>query len=67
MINWIKNFFSLGSYTAPAPPTQKPKVDNSMDEGDFHSGPHGYSQNTAFPETQSGSRIDEEAERNEGN
>jgi hypothetical protein len=36
-----------------------------MDEGDIHSGPHGYSPNTAYPETQYGSRFDEEAEWNE--
>lgn len=36
-----------------------------MNEGDIHSGPHGYSPNTAYPETQYGSRFDEEAEWNE--
>jgi hypothetical protein len=33
-----------------------------MNEGDLHSGPHGYSPNTAYPETQYGSDFDEEAE-----
>jgi hypothetical protein len=37
-----------------------------MNEGDVHSGPHGYSPNTAYPETQYGSDFDEEAERNHG-
>jgi hypothetical protein len=37
-----------------------------MDEGDFHSGPHGYSPNTAYPETQYGSSFDEDADWNEG-
>lgn len=32
-----------------------------MDEGDFHSGPEGYSPNTAYPETQYGSNFDEDA------
>ena len=36
-----------------------------MDEGDYHSGPEGYSPNTAYPETQYGSMFDEEAEWNE--
>lgn len=35
-----------------------------MNQGDFHSGPHGYSPNTAYPETQYGSDFDEEAEWN---
>jgi hypothetical protein len=36
-----------------------------MDEGDIHSGPHGYSPNTPYTETQYGSMFDEEAEWNE--
>lgn len=36
-----------------------------MEEGDVHSGPHGYSPNTPYQETQYGSRFDEEAEWNE--
>jgi predicted amidophosphoribosyltransferase len=36
-----------------------------MDQGDFHSGPHGYSANTAYPDTQYGSGFDEEAEWNQ--
>lgn len=37
---------------------------DGMNEGDFHSGPSGYSPNTAYPETQYGSGFDEEAEWN---
>lgn len=36
-----------------------------MNEGDFHSGPYGYSPNTAYPETQYGSNFDEDADWNE--
>ena len=36
-----------------------------MDEGDIHSGPHGYSPNTPYIETQYGSMFDEEADWNE--
>ena len=39
--------------------------DPSMNEGDFHSGPGGYSPNTAYQETQYGSGFDQEAEWNE--
>ena len=36
-----------------------------MDQGDYHSGPEGYSPNTAYPETQYGSAFDEDADWNE--
>jgi len=36
-----------------------------MNEGDYHSGPAGYSPGTAYPETQYGSGFDEEAEWNQ--
>ena len=36
------------------------------DEGNVHSGPHGYSPNTAYPETQYGSDFDPDADWNEG-
>ena len=44
--------------------TRKPQP-SPMNEGDVHSGPHGYSANTAYTETQYGSRFDEESEWNE--
>lgn len=47
-------------YDAPATPP------NQMDEGDYHSGPAGYSPNTAYPETQYGSGFDEDAAWHEG-
>ena len=36
-----------------------------MTDGDVHSGPDGYSPNTAYPETQYGNGFDEEAEWNQ--
>lgn len=50
------------SFTQPPNDTYPP-----MDQGDYHSGPEGYSPNTAYPETQYGSMFDEEAEWNEEN
>jgi hypothetical protein len=38
---------------------------NAMNQGDYHSGPEGYSANTAYSETQYGSGFDEEADWNE--
>ena len=35
-----------------------------VEEGDLHSGPHGYSPNTAYPQTQYGSLFDPDAEWN---
>lgn len=62
MIEFLKQLFGLQS--SKHMPQQKP-VNTVMDEGDFHSGPNGYSPNTAYPETQYGSRFDEDAEWNE--
>ena len=50
----------------PKTKSESSNIDPSMDQGDYHSGPNGYSPNTQYPETQYGSGFDEEAERNEG-
>ncbi len=63
MFSFFKRLFGI-STTTPPQVVQHP-VNSPMDEGDIHSGPHGYSPNTAYPETQYGSRFDEEAEWNE--
>lgn len=65
MFEWLKSIFGIN--TIGHAPTKKNNylVDNSMDEGDFHSGPNGYSPNTSYPETQYGSRFDEDADWNE--
>ena len=39
-------------------------IGSQMNQGDFHSGPSGYSENTAYPETQYGSNFDEGADWN---
>lgn len=44
----------------------KQTANSPMDQGDYHSGPEGYSPNTAYPETQYGSRFDEEADWADG-
>ena len=73
MLNWIRELLGLGAKQTrqtyvppkkhkPQPPTSS---DTIMNEGDFHSGPAGYSPNTAYPETQYGSGFDEDAEWNE--
>ena len=63
MFKCVKWLFGAQAGTPPVSPS-KP-VTNTMNEGDVHSGPHGYSPNTAYTETQYGSRFDEEAEWNE--
>jgi hypothetical protein len=50
-------------------PVQSPTNTTAMtadEEGNVHSGPHGYSPNTAYPETQYGSGFDPDADWNEG-
>jgi len=37
---------------------------DGMNEGDYHSGPYGYSPGTAYPHTQYGSGFDEDEEWN---
>lgn len=52
-INWMKKIFS---YDPPVKrPPSKAAGSPQMNEGDFHSGPEGYSPNTAYPETFYGS------------
>jgi hypothetical protein len=63
MCSFLKHLFGISSAT-PAQTTQGP-VDSKMDEGDLHSGPHGYSPNTPYQETQYGSFFDEDAEWND--
>ena len=65
MFKWLRELFTIRSAPQP-PPTLRRVVDSPMDQGDYHSGPEGYSPNTAYPETQYGSIWDEEAEWNEG-
>jgi hypothetical protein len=64
MCGFLKRLFGISAAT-PAQTTQRPVVDSKMNEGDIHSGPHGYSPNTAYTETQYGSRFDEDADWNE--
>ena len=47
-------------------PTTKNDSAEVMNEGDFHSGPSGYSANTPYSETQYGSGFDQEADWAEG-
>ena len=66
-ILWI-GFSFISAIFSPNPITPssaKNRNSTGMDEGDYHSGPEGYSPNTAYPETQYGSMFDEESEWNE--
>jgi len=60
--------FFVGVFSSPpgvATPTRTTRGPEQMNEGDMHSGPEGYSANTAYPETQYGSGFDDEADWNE--
>lgn len=52
-INWLKKLLSYDPTITSPPPTLGTKP--QMNEGDFHSGPEGYSPNTAYPNTFYGS------------
>jgi hypothetical protein len=68
MKNFFRWLFGLPiidrPHSTPRHPIQNKPIEK-MDQGDYHSGPHGYSPNTACPETQYGSGFDEDAEWNE--
>jgi len=60
--------FFVAVFSSPPGVATSPRTNSTseqMDEGDMHSGPEGYSANTAYPETQYGSMFDEEADWNE--
>lgn len=67
----LKSFFNarsdgtLNRYPTTQNSTGRESTLDGMNEGDYHSGPEGYSPNTAYPETQYGSMFDEEADWNE--
>lgn len=78
MFSWLKALLGIAT---PKPTNHQIKPDarapksneisgsdevDGMNEGDYHSGVHGYSPNTAYPETQYGSGYDSQADWNEG-
>ena len=82
MFHWLKALLGLGNrkptrqQNKPAPRPDASAANRAvvvpaddidgMNEGDYHSGIHGYSANTAYPETQYGSGYDSSADWNEG-
>ena len=65
MFAWLKKLFagstskasvSISAKNSAQPvKSQRPAISLSpMNEGDYHSGPHGYSANTAYPNTEYG-------------
>jgi hypothetical protein len=58
----------ISIFSGARPGTSRPATAAEMNEGDFHSGPEGYTPNTAYPETYYGSAgqndRDEEDSRN---
>lgn len=54
----------LGSTPTSGQPTSGNGVMSAEEEGNVHSGPYGYSPNTAYPETQYGSLFNPDAEWN---
>ena len=63
-LNWLNRILSYDP-SVYRPPVSKSK-DSGMNEGDFHSGPEGYSPNTAYPDTFYGSGGSDDQGHNEG-
>ena len=66
---WFLVFMVRLIFGGVARAVQSPTNTTAMtvdEEGNVHSGPHGYSPNTAYPETQYGSGFDPDADWNEG-
>lgn len=70
IINWFKKLlqYDPSVYRAERSNQTRTSKSSSMNEGDFHSGPTGYSANTAYPDTfyGSGGSDSSEMDQNEG-
>jgi hypothetical protein len=62
---WLFGIATVKTVPKSASSTGQTKLTSEMNQGDYHSGPYGYSPNTSYPETQYGSNFDEEADWNE--
>lgn len=62
--SWLFGSSKQGPVEQRVQPPTTPS--NQMNEGDYHSGPAGYSPNTSYPETQYGSGFDEGAAWHDG-
>lgn len=62
IFNWIKNFFTFDPTVYKPPVGSEPE----MNQGDLHSGPEGYSPNTAYPDTFYGSGGESDSSHEEG-
>lgn len=63
-LNWLNRILSYDP-SVYRPPESKRKPE-SMNQGDMHSGPEGYSPNTAYPDTFYGSGGSDDQGQNEG-
>jgi hypothetical protein len=64
-LNWLKRVFGTDSNINRTPDTGT--RNSGMNQGDMHSGPEGYSPNTAYPDTfYGGGSSDDSSGHNEG-
>jgi hypothetical protein len=63
-LNWLKRVFSYDPSVYRPPVTKT--TESSMNQGDMHSGPEGYTSNTAYPDTFYGSGGSDDQGHNEG-
>lgn len=67
MCQLLRNVFRLTSRLRRSQIEQIKATNSQMDQGDYHSGPLGYSANTAYPETQYGRGFEDFEEESESN
>jgi hypothetical protein len=66
IFSWIRKVLSYDP-SAYRPPLEKSQeTDGHMNEGDFRSGPKGYSPNTSYPESFYGSASNKDVVQDEG-
>jgi hypothetical protein len=65
IFTWLKKILTYDP-SVYKPPVDKTTDSEGMSEGDFHSGPDGYSPNTSYPDTFYGSGGEREGGHDEG-
>jgi len=65
IFTWLKKILTYDP-SVYKPPVDETTESEGMSEGDFHSGPDGYSPNTSYPDTFYGSGGEREGGHDEG-
>lgn len=66
LFNWIKKILTYDPAEYKPPVGKNKDAESGMNEGDFRSGPNGYSPNTSYPDSFYGSGQSSDDGQNEG-